>query len=372
MKKLTASLLAAVVITLALAGCAAVQTGDVAEPETAVTSLQSEDAGSDQKGSETKDNTDTTDSGVIDSSGLIAAGLQGLGSIGDIFTGSSWSGVDLSGNKYVLSLQEGKFTYSVIGKDGEEKQEGSWSLGTDGIDFFASGDLKEELGSIDCSIVLGDKPYLKLNDVYLTMDDVKDYAAQLKNLDIAAAAMEYLSAQGRYWIACGENEAVLISFEDGKLDMRVMSMDGGQILEEANDYDLCVSDEELALFDGSGNHISDYDWSLEDEGELKVFNLDNGTEDNAFYEIGCESAEAGEEMARSYLENEQAARDNDDITTLLKGYEGVSIVDAFVMAGMDPRIENRAIYAEKFGIENYRGTAEQNIFLLKSMGGVVK
>ena len=91
-----------------------------------------------------------------------------------------------------------------------------------------------------------------------------------------------------------------------------------------------------------------------------------------FYELEKDSIEAGEELAKDYLENQQTIEEVEDLSQVLAGYEGVSIVDAFVAAGLDPSFSNRAIFAEKFEIENYKGTAAQNLFLLESMGGTIK
>ena len=74
----------------------------------------------------------------------------------------------------------------------------------------------------------------------------------------------------------------------------------------------------------------------------------------------------------AYLENLQTPDPaKDDLTTLLAGYSGDSIVDACVMRGIDPSLKNRATYAEAFGIEDYKGTSQQNLTLLKKMGADV-
>ena len=289
-----------------------------------------------------------------------------------VISESHWSGLDAHGNKYVLNMQGGNFSYSVIGQDGENKLEGSYALGTDGIAFFESADLQKQLSELDCEVVMGGtNPYLRINDVYLAKDDLTEYAQQVKNMDLAAEAMKYLSS-GHCWIACAEDKAIVIFFDGKELAMRVLTKNGSQISKEALTYDWCINYGNFVLFDISGKQIQDYTWDLEDEGDLKVLKLENSEDNTVFYELECDTIENGEDLATSYLDYQQKPEDVEDITTLLKGYEGVSIVDAFVMAGLDPRIENRAVFAEKFAIENYRGTAAQNLFLLESMGGVIK
>lgn len=66
----------------------------------------------------------------------------------------------------------------------------------------------------------------------------------------------------------------------------------------------------------------------------------------------------------SYISEEQEI----DYSTILSGYIGDSIVDAFRVKKIDSSYANRKKYAEKVGISNYKGTKEQNILLLKLLG----
>ena len=91
-----------------------------------------------------------------------------------------------------------------------------------------------------------------------------------------------------------------------------------------------------------------------------------------FYSTQATDEAGEEEMAAAYLENLQTPDPaKDDLTTLLAGYSGDSIVDACVMHGIDPSLKNRATYAEAFGIEDYKGTSQQNLTLLEKMGADV-
>ena len=90
-------------------------------------------------------------------SGISYAGIIDLETLKSVIAESHWSGLDALGNKYVLNLQEGSFTYSVIGQDGENKLEGSYALGTEGIEFFESADLQKQLSDLDCEVVFGGK-----------------------------------------------------------------------------------------------------------------------------------------------------------------------------------------------------------------------
>ena len=177
-----------------------------------------------------------------------------------IISESHWSGLDAHGNKYVLNMQEGNFTYSVIGQDGENKLEGSYALGIDGISFFESADLQKQLSGLDCEVVLGGAtPYLRINDVYLAKDELTEYAEQVKNMDLAAIAMNYLSS-GHCWIACTEDKVIVIFFDGKELAMRILTKNGVQISKEDLNYDWCINYGNLALFDIKGKQIRDYKW----------------------------------------------------------------------------------------------------------------
>lgn len=57
-----------------------------------------------------------------------------------------------------------------------------------------------------------------------------------------------------------------------------------------------------------------------------------------------------------------------DYSKVLSGYVGYSIVDAFRFKKLDSSMYNRKKYAEKAGIKDYKGTAEQNKLLLQLLG----
>lgn len=57
-----------------------------------------------------------------------------------------------------------------------------------------------------------------------------------------------------------------------------------------------------------------------------------------------------------------------DYSKLLQGYTGSSIVDAFKFKKLDSSYANRKKYAQAVGINDYKGTKEQNEKLLKLLG----
>ena len=56
----------------------------------------------------------------------------------------------------------------------------------------------------------------------------------------------------------------------------------------------------------------------------------------------------------------------------ISGYVGTSIVAALNKFGFNSSYEYRAQLAEKVGISNYKGTAEQNLELIRKLGGTVQ
>ena len=146
----------------------------------------------------------------------------------------------------------------------------------------------------------------------------------------------------------------------------------------------CAESELYSLrIDGSGNTVLELTWQLiAEEGENALQRLEMITKTEGgilpkdvtleFYSTQATDEAVEEEMAAAYLENLQTPDPaKDDLTTLLAGYSGDSIVDACVMHGIDPSLKNRATYAEAFGIEDYKGTSQQNLTLLEKMGADV-
>ena len=286
---------------------------------------------------------------------------------------SCWSGVDAKGNSYVLSMEEGNYTFVVRGAEGETQMDGTYSLGENGLEFLKSDEAQSELNKLECEVCLdGENPFIKINDIYLSKATVDDYKEQIENIDLAASVAEYLSS-GHVWIACYKDNVVLLDFNGQQIERVALSKNGENISKETVDAEWCISNDVFAFFDvTTGKQLENFAWDFQEEEELKVLSVDSDQEKFVFYELQQDSMDNGVALAESYLNNQKEADDIQDFTTVLNGYEGVSIVDAFVFAGLNPQIENRAIFAEKFNIENYRGTSEQNLFLLESMGGVVK
>ena len=184
-----------------------------------------------------------------------------------------------------------------------------------------------------------------------------------------------------YWIACLDDSACTLHIGPDGFALARYCLDGAGAVQVTELAGQPVLDENgFSVVDGNGDPVLAFGWDLlaEDGDGLPRLDLESRSGEAlpagelSFYMTSAASAEEADALARGYLENRQTPDPaTDDMTTLLAGYRGVSIVDACILNGLDPSLENRGTYAEYFGIENYRGTPEQNLYLLTCMGGVI-
>ena len=185
-----------------------------------------------------------------------------------------------------------------------------------------------------------------------------------------------------YWIACLDDSACTLHIGPDGFALARYCLDGAGAVQVTELAGQPVLDENgFSVVDGNGDPVLAFGWELlaEDGDGLPRLDLESRSGEAlpagelSFYMTSATSAEEADTLARSYLENRREPDPaTDDMTTLLAGYRGVSIVDACILNGLDPSLENRAVYAEYFGIEGYRGTPEQNLYLLTCMGGVIE
>lgn len=296
----------------------------------------------------------------------------------ELLEDSSWCGVDSNGVMYSLELKEGVASFEIKDDEGIVKAEGSYAVDVDGLSLLVEKnkeDVEKYLSDNEIEIVMnGEESYLKMGNVYLAKDSLENAKERFDNLDAASIAVKYLNGS-HCWFAAVNDEAVVLFFDGNLLEIKRISYDGQNFEENAVDASWGINTAKMIVCEQDANDIEDMTWDFQNEEEYKVLTIDDGETEMVFYELSCESIDNGVEMAESYLQNKDKASEASDmeaIKQLLNGYEGVSIVDAFVMAGLNPTLKNRSTYAELFEIENYRGTAKQNLFLLESMGGKIK
>lgn len=96
--------------------------------------------------------------------------------------------------------------------------------------------------------------------------------------------------------------------------------------------------------------------------------------------LETEKEEVSEEVVNDIKENEEIDKEDTEIEddeaeleqiNILSNtnYFGPSIVDGLKEIGVDSSFDNRILIAEKNGIKNYRGTYNQNVYLLKLLKG---
>lgn len=193
--------------------------------------------------------------------------------------------------------------------------------------------------------------------------------------DIGALVSELQN--GHVWMACAESELYSLRIDGSGLTITAYAKQDGSTEKQTLSGTFTADADGVHITDGSGNTVLELTWQLiAEEGDNALQRLEMITKTEGgilpkdvtleFYSTQATDEAGEEEMAAAYLENLQTPDPaKDDLTTLLAGYSGDSIVDACVMHGIDPSLKNRATYAKAFGIEDYKGTSQQNLTLLE-------
>lgn len=190
-------------------------------------------------------------------------------------------------------------------------------------------------------------------------------------IEQATAVYDYL-CQGHSFVACEDGKAVLLYYSGKDIVMESVGKENGKIKIENIDGQWDKVYSTLNILDVAGTSYSDYSWNITNEGELIIIELTNGRNTVNFYELSGSEITDAEDIAEKYVKRSRLLEDIEDLSTAIEGYTGTSIVDAFILSGLKPDFATRAQVAEALGIENYKGTAEQNIQLINLLGGVVK
>lgn len=290
-----------------------------------------------------------------------------------------WGGMAPDGTAWLVNLKGGKLTLESQAPDADAAETVAElslaDLKLDTGDGFSLGDYSVALVPQEGGFAL------RINDLYLTPQDAADPARLWEDLAGAQDLLAQLE-QNNFWMACVGSDLYSLHMTPDGLTLTCYTQQDGQVTARTVTGTFTVDADGLRVVDGEGQTVLDFDWTMAAEEDalqrldlaptLTAADLQPG-ENLSFYATQAADEAEADAMARSYLENRQTPDPaKDDLTTLLQGYRGVSIVDACILNGLDPSLENRATYAEAFGIENYRGTAEQNLFLLTSMGGVIE
>jgi len=235
----------------------------------------------------------------------------------------------------------------------------------------------------------------------LNSDDINEAAAAVSSMDVDAAAealsnvdpsdigiseetvaevvnavdtLNNLINSGYCWIACCDDEALVLYINGDQSSIKTVSTEG-----VVTDQDITgkwsLSDSHFSIYNDIAKEPTAFEWEAYSEEEVSSITLRCNESLATYYQTQVSDLDKAIELAKSYIVNKADAEEvaeSEDITEVLDGFKGVSIVDAFFYAGLEPSYKNRAIFAKKAGIDKYTGTAAQNLELLQYMGGILK
>lgn len=206
---------------------------------------------------------------------------------------------------------------------------------------------------------------------------VSDYVNQTA-AQIQASAPEVMDSfynsihQGYYWVgAIDETTACNLYFNDETATVSILQKVDDAIERQDITGSWTLDYDTLTILDADGNKTA-FRWEFEpsalgDGNEvIKLISEDLALEVTPSDASTPEEAEA---LTNDYLEK---AAEHPELKTLCADYEGYSVVNAMFAGGENPTFERRAEIAKALGLENYTGTAEQNLELIKLCGGTVK
>lgn len=285
-----------------------------------------------------------------------------------------WSGIDpLSGDKYILSFDENSVDLQVIdSSETENEYVGTYELSESGLKINGI-DLIKDSDSVTLNID-NEKSYIIINNIILTPSDATDIKTVAENL-VGADRLNTLLNSGYCWIAVSNGQALILYVNGDESSIKtVASLGDGKVAMKDLKGTWSLNGSDLVINSDFDGNITDYNWSLEEEDDVICIHLKNIKEDTEaiFYQTTAKNMDTAVEMANQYIMHQISVEEIEDMRHFLDGYEGVSIVDGLIYAGLDPSYDNRKILAEKAGMEGYKGTAEQNLFLIDYMGGMVK
>lgn len=223
----------------------------------------------------------------------------------------------------------------------------------------------------------------------LSSMDVESVASELSDFDASAIGVsdeaiasivnavdtvDNLINSGYCWIACSSDEALVLYINGEQSSIKTVSTEG-VVMDQDITGQWSLSDEHFSIYTDIAKEPTSFEWEAYQEDEVSSITLRCNGSEATYYQTRVSDLDKAIELAKSYIVNKVDAEEvaeQEDITEVLDGFKGVSIVDAFFYAGLEPSYKNRAIFAAKAGIENYTGTAAQNLALLQYMGGLLK
>ena len=217
--------------------------------------------------------------------------------------------------------------------------------------------------------------YIQLDDIVLSSEgDGSNLETTLDQMMTTASVIEYV-AQGTYWIGSGDETAMIFYFEDDQAYFDLLYNDNGQIQTQSISGIWSLDYDHLNLIDDETGVSYELGWDLSEEGDSYCFELTEDDTTYYLYESAAEDVDSTLDILTSYLTAEDSVdveSDDIDLSDFLEGYEGHSVIDAFMLSGISPDFETRKYCAELLGFVNYSGTSDENLALIQLMGGTVQ
>lgn len=286
-------------------------------------------------------------------------------------SGTVWSGIEKDGSAYVLQFIDNSLSLWIQDAYGETSEGGGYyKLSANKLFVFSDVNLQDEIMRYEYSIRTDELgQYIDLeNEVTLLRTPENDFETAKDKVSIASEYVSYFS-QGTYWIGCDEDTAYIFTLASDGAYVGMLTLGDDDIYTTEVTGDWALDYDNFYLFaETGGTYI--YEWYTEQNGDELMLALRNDVDSLDLYESYAENLSETIEVIAQYLVNSK--NPGTDLTSILSGYRGVSIVDAFMRAGYSPSFSNRKWCAEQFGLTGYQGSSQENLWLIEAMGGTTR
>lgn len=286
---------------------------------------------------------------------------------------TAWTGVTFEDKIFMIAFPEEMCLVKEYDMYGTEllSMETYWSVDPTQLHLYEDAEKTKVIETLSLSLSAeNDKTYLTLADTILSYTDINALSDTLVDTMFAAQVVSYLN-QGTIWAGVGGDSAYLLTFEGNICTLGCVSTIDGSISESQYAGTWGIDGEYFYL--DSDSDLFVFNWAFEGSEEVNCFSFTDAMgESISLYETTSEDMSYIVEVLGNYIGKRANIQQNDDLSTYLIGFRGVSIVEGFLYAGLEPSLANRKQCANYFGITDYAGTSQQNLYLIQCMGGTIK
>lgn len=291
----------------------------------------------------------------------------------EILSGTIWAGISSDQEILLAAFDEKDIYLGILDTYGESTElEGYWKADMDTLYLYLNEDYSDDPTAFAFDwYFTEDDEFIQIDDVVLSnQGDGSNLETTLEEMVTTASVIEYV-AQGTYWIGCEDETAMVFYFEDDVAYIDMFYGDNGEIQSVYIDGLWSLDYDNLYLIDTETGDSYEFGWNLSEEGDGFCFELTEDDTTYYLYESAAEDVESTLDILTSYLTQEVDMYDI-DLSYLLEGYVGHSVIDAFMLSGLSPDFETRKYCAELLGFVDYSGTSDENLLLIELMGGTVR